>query len=59
MLTRVSENLRGDVQMAEVDQQKLEQFMGKMVTDMSAAMSGPLVTMGVKLGKWLVMALKN
>ena len=36
--------------MAEVDPQKLEQFMGKMVTDMSAAMSGPLVIMGVKLG---------
>lgn len=36
--------------MTTVDPQKLEQFMGKMVTDMSAAMSGPLVIMGVKLG---------
>lgn len=31
--------------MTAVDPQKLEQFMGKMVTDMSAAMSGPLVIM--------------
>jgi SAM-dependent methyltransferase len=36
--------------MTEVDPQKLEQFMGKVVTDMSAAMSGPLVIMGAKLG---------
>lgn len=42
--------------MAEVDQQKLEQFMGKMVTDMSAAMSGPLVIMGVKLGLYKALA---
>jgi 2-polyprenyl-3-methyl-5-hydroxy-6-metoxy-1,4-benzoquinol methylase len=36
--------------MIAVDPQKLEQFMGKMVTDLSAAMSGPLVIMGAKLG---------
>ena len=42
--------------MAEVDSQKLEQFMGKMVTDMSAAMSGPLVIMGVKLGLYKALA---
>ena len=42
--------------MAEVDPQKLEQFMGKMVTDMSAAMSGPLVIMGVKLGLYKALA---
>lgn len=42
--------------MPEVDQQKLENFMGKMVTDMSAAMSGPLVIMGVKLGLYKSLA---
>jgi ubiquinone/menaquinone biosynthesis C-methylase UbiE len=42
--------------MAQIDQQKLEQFMGKMVTDMSAAMSGPLVIMGVKLGLYAALA---
>lgn len=35
---------------AAPDMQKLEQFMGKMVCDMGAAMSGPLVITGVKLG---------
>ena len=36
--------------MDQVDPQKLEAFMGKMVTDLSAAMSGPLVILGSKLG---------
>lgn len=42
--------------MPEVDPQKLEAFMGKMVTDMSAAMSGPLVLMGLKLGLYKALA---
>src|SRR3954471_18816886 len=53
--------LEGDVAMATIappapaqtmqpDPQKLEQFMGKMVGDMGAAMSGSLVITGVKLG---------
>ncbi len=42
--------------MAEVDPQKLEAFMGKMVTDMSAAMSGPLVLVGHKLGLYKALA---
>ncbi|MDQ3077279.1 MAG: class I SAM-dependent methyltransferase [Pseudomonadota bacterium] len=42
--------------MAEADPQKLEQFMGKMVTDMSAAMSGPLVILGAKLGLYKALA---
>lgn len=42
--------------MAEVDPQKLEAFMGKMVTDMSAAMSGPLVLIGLKLGLYKALA---
>jgi SAM-dependent methyltransferase len=33
-----------------VDQQKLETFMGKMVGDMGAALSGSLVIIGAKLG---------
>jgi 2-polyprenyl-3-methyl-5-hydroxy-6-metoxy-1,4-benzoquinol methylase len=42
--------------MREVDPQKLEAFMGKMVTDMSAAMSGPLVLIGHKLGLYRALA---
>jgi 2-polyprenyl-3-methyl-5-hydroxy-6-metoxy-1,4-benzoquinol methylase len=42
--------------MGEVNPQKLEAFMGKMVTDMSAAMSGPLVLMGLKLGLYKALA---
>ena len=33
-----------------VDMAKLEAFMGKMVGDMGAAMSGALVIVGAKLG---------
>ena len=33
-----------------VEPSALDAFMGKMVTDMSAAMSGPLVVLGAKLG---------
>lgn len=39
-----------------VDPQKLEAFMGKMVGDMSAAMSGPLVIIGAKLGLYKALA---
>ena len=38
------------VQALQPDPAKLEQFMGKMVSDMAAAMSGSLVITGVKLG---------
>jgi SAM-dependent methyltransferase len=40
----------------EVDQAKLEAFMGKLVGDMSAAMSGPLVIIGAKLGLYKALA---
>src|SRR4029077_16976236 len=35
-----------------VDEGKLEQVLGQLVTDMGAAMSGVLVLMGVELGLW-------
>ena len=38
------------------DPAKLEQFMNKMVGDMGAAMSGPLVITGVKLGLYKTLA---
>jgi 2-polyprenyl-3-methyl-5-hydroxy-6-metoxy-1,4-benzoquinol methylase len=40
----------------EVDEQKLEQFMGQAVTDMGAAMNGVLVMIGGELGIWEAMA---
>src|SRR5687767_8340577 len=40
----------------EVDEQKLEQFMGQAVTDMGAAMNGVLVMIGGELGLWKAMA---
>lgn len=43
-------------QRAEPDPAKLEQFMGKLVGDMGAAMSGPLVIIGVKLGLYRALA---
>lgn len=42
--------------MTGVDPQKLEAFMGKMVGDMSAGMSGPLVIVGTKLGLYKALA---
>lgn len=39
-----------------VDQSKLEAFMGKMVGDMGAAMSGALVIVGAKLGLYRALA---
>ncbi|WP_380873933.1 SAM-dependent methyltransferase [Sphingomonas sp. DBB INV C78] len=39
-----------------VDQAKLESFMGKMVGDMGAAMSGALVIVGAKLGLYKALA---
>lgn len=39
-----------------VDPQKLEAFMGKMVGDMGAALSGSLVITGVKLGLYRTLA---
>ena len=39
-----------------VDEAKLEQFMGQAVTDMSAAMSAPLIVLGLKLGLYKAMA---
>jgi SAM-dependent methyltransferase len=41
---------------AAIDEGKLEQFMGQMVTDMGAAMSAPLTLMGLKLGLYKAMA---
>ena len=40
----------------EVDEQKLEQFLGQAVTDMGAAMNGVLVMIGGELGLWEAMA---
>jgi SAM-dependent methyltransferase len=40
----------------EIDQGKLEAFMGKAVTDMSAIISAPLFTIGEKLGLYKAMA---
>jgi len=42
--------------MAAPDPGKLEQFMGKMLGDMGAAMSGALVITGVKLGLYKALA---
>ena len=41
---------------AAIDQSKLEAFMGKMVGDMSAAMSGALVIVGAKSGLYKALA---
>jgi hypothetical protein len=41
----------------EIDEAKLEAFMGKAVTDMGATISAPLMVIGEKLGLyklWLV-----
>jgi SAM-dependent methyltransferase len=43
-------------QSAVVDPAKLQEFMGKMVVDMSAAMSGALVLIGDKLGLYRSLA---
>lgn len=40
----------------EVDQEKLNQFMGKFVTDLGAAMSASLVLLGDELGLYRAMA---
>lgn len=40
----------------ETDPAKLDAFMGKLVGDMSAAMSGPLVIIGAKLGLYRALA---
>ncbi|MCA1841708.1 MAG: SAM-dependent methyltransferase, partial [Actinobacteria bacterium] len=39
-----------------IDESKLEAFMGQAVTDMSAAMSAPLIAIGMKLGLYKAMA---
>jgi SAM-dependent methyltransferase len=41
---------------SEVDEGKLEAFIGQAVTDMGAAMNGALVAIGGKLGIWKAMA---
>jgi len=41
---------------SEVDEAKLEEFVGQAVTDMGAAMNGALVAIGGKLGIWKAMA---
>jgi 2-polyprenyl-3-methyl-5-hydroxy-6-metoxy-1,4-benzoquinol methylase len=43
-------------QAAQPDPAKLEQFMGKMIGDMGAAMSGSLVITGAKLGLYKALA---
>jgi SAM-dependent methyltransferase len=40
----------------EIDEAKLEAFMGQAVTDMSAIISGPLMLIGEKLGLYKAMA---
>ena len=40
----------------EMDQEKLGQFMGKVVTDVGAAMSGVLVVVGERLGLFRALA---
>ena len=40
----------------EVDEQRLEAFLGQAVTDMGAAMNGVLVMIGGELGLWKAMA---
>ena len=40
----------------EVDEQRLEAFLGQAVTDMGAAMNGVLVMIGGELGLWEAMA---
>ena len=39
-----------------IDEQKLEQFMGRFVQDMGAAATAPLVVIGDKLGLYKAMA---
>ena len=41
---------------SEVDEAKLEEFVGQAVTDMGAAMYGVLVMIGGELGLWRAMA---
>ena len=41
---------------AAIDEARLEEFMGRAVTDMSAAMSAPLIMLGDKLGLYRAMA---
>ena len=41
---------------SEVDEARLEEFVGQAVTDMGAAMNGALVAIGGKLGIWKAMA---
>ena len=41
---------------AAIDEARLEEFMGRAVTDMSAAMSAPLMVIGDKLGLYRAMA---
>src|SRR6186713_1532266 len=40
----------------ELDEARLEQFLGQAVTDMGAAMNGVLVMLGGQLGLWKAMA---
>ena len=40
----------------ELDEQRLEEFMGQAVTDVGAAMNGVLVMIGGELGLWKAMA---
>ncbi len=45
-----------EVAATEVDEQRLEAFLGQAVTDMGAAMNGVLVMIGGELGLWEAMA---
>jgi len=38
-----------------IDEKKLQQFLGKMIVDLGAAMSVPLVRIGVRLGLYKAM----
>jgi hypothetical protein len=41
---------------AAIDEARLEEFVGRVVTDMSAAISAPLTMLGDKLGLYRAMA---
>jgi SAM-dependent methyltransferase len=45
-----------EAQTVDIDEAKLEQFLGQAVTDLGAAMNGVLVMIGGQLGLWKAMA---
>jgi hypothetical protein len=45
--SRFCDDAEGDIM---IDEKKLQQFLGKMIVDLGAAISVPLVRIGVRLG---------